>query len=117
MGFFEAFAKSKIPSLLLLLLMFGAGGWLIKGEANWSSVSSISGIVILIATTVLAIYAASDFRKREEFDSIAKHYESALVAIAGTHSKFEEKAKETLTNQNLEMEGYKKEEDQTTVVE
>ena len=99
-GFFEAFGKSKIPSLLLMLLLYGAGVYLIKGETN-TSYSVIAGAAILIIAATLTVFSFADYRRREETDNIIKGYSTALKNISQTHSSFEKLQQNTLANQKI----------------
>lgn len=99
-GFFETFGKSKIPSLLLMLLLYGIGAYLIKGESE-ISYSVIAGAVIFIIAATLTIFSFADYRRREETDSIIKGYDTALKSISKTHSKFEDLQQDTFASQKI----------------
>lgn len=99
-GFFEIFGKSKIPSLLLMLLLYGAGAYLIKGETE-TSYSVIAGAVVLIIASTLTVFSFADYRRREDADSIIKGYDTALKSISKTHSSFENLQQDTLASQKI----------------
>lgn len=119
--FFTALGNSKIPSILLLMLLYASGIYLIKGETGMS-ISAIAGVIILIIAGTLTVFSYADFRKREETDSIIKSYDKALTSISNTHSKFEENQQKTLTdvaqtagNNQAEQKDYNIEGEQPTL--
>ncbi|MFC1616104.1 hypothetical protein ACFL21_03105 [Patescibacteria group bacterium] len=99
-NFVETFGKSKIPSLLLISMLYGAGIYLIKGETE-TSYSVIAGAVILIIAVTLTVFSFADYRRREETNSIIKGYDTALKNISKTHSSFENFQQDTLASQKI----------------
>ena len=88
MKFLNELSKTKIPSLILLTVLFYFGAGLIKDE-DTITVSVVAGGVILIVALVLAVFSFADYRHREEVDDVIRHLKTALEHVSGTHTMIE----------------------------
>jgi glucan phosphoethanolaminetransferase (alkaline phosphatase superfamily) len=102
-SFFKAFGNSKIPSLLLLVLLFSVGAYLITDETAkiLFSISSVTGAVLITVAVTLSIFAFADYRKREEADGTIKSMKTAMESISKTHSVFEKSQQTQLSSQKI----------------
>jgi len=114
--FFNLFANSKIPTLLVIALFFYFGGSLIKTPI-FLSPEGIAGSILLCVGVVLGSISFGDYRYKEQNEHVitqqAKAIDNlgrALKSTSETHSKFEKNTQETLgsgTRDTIGREGEK----------
>jgi hypothetical protein len=93
--FLKALGESKIPSLLLLGVIYYFGvSLLINSGKNPAAAPAGNGILVLAA--VITIITAVDYRNKEYTDNLLRHYKDALDSISKTHSAFEDKTQDNL---------------------
>ena len=106
--FFKAFGESKLPTLLVLGLVYIIGAWLLVNSGKNPS-ATIPGYVILTFAGILTLISFFDYRNKEEVDRILKNnkqhydgildsYKSALTAISQTSTTAEHFKQENLSS-------------------
>jgi hypothetical protein len=114
--FFNLFANSKIPTLLVIALFFYSGVSLIQNPI-FLSPGGISGSILLCIGTVLGFIFFVDYRYKEQSEHVITQQAKAIDALgkalkstSETHSKFEKNTQETLgsgTRNTIGREGEK----------
>src|SRR4051812_16675564 len=96
---FKAFGQSKIPSLLLVLMIYSAGItllWIAVKSSNNQVMFYFGGGTLLLAS-IIAVINFVDYRYKEHTETLLRYYKNALEDISFTHSKFEESSRNTLS--------------------
>jgi hypothetical protein len=81
-NFFSNIAKSRIPTILLLSIMYYAGLYLINKTTDILSIEGTTGVIILCAAGILTIVAFLDYRHREASDTALEQMENAVDSLA-----------------------------------
>jgi hypothetical protein len=97
--FFKAFGQSKIPSLLLLLLIYGSGVLLIINSSKDQGIFAV-GCLVLLVGAILSIISYGDYRNKEHYDGLLRYYQTALENISRTHTTIEENSQITMANRS-----------------
>ena len=106
-AFFSNLIKAKIPTLLLLGIMYYSGITLINKTNNILSIQGVSGGIILCCAGILSIIAFLDYRHKEATDSAISQMDKALTSVskalttsANTNAMSEKTRQDTLKSQN-----------------
>ncbi len=94
-AFFKALGESKIPTLLLIGLIFYMGCWLLINSGNNPSATP-AGYGVLIFGAILSVITFVDYRSKEHIDNLLNYYKTALENISKTHSSFENSTQDKL---------------------
>ncbi len=92
----EILKYSKLPTILLILVLFYFSHSFIKGESDFYSPSVVIGGIIGVIAILFVIFSYADYRAREKIDHIISKYETALNNISTTHSRYEREKRSTL---------------------
>ena len=77
-GLLEAVARTKLASLVALLIFFTTGYFLIKGETSFTSPSSIGGFLSIGTGIILGIVCIIAYLFKEHSDNVVSHYTAII---------------------------------------
>lgn len=106
-NFISSLVKAKIPTLILLGIMYYTGIHLISGITEIKSIQGIAGSIIICCSGILSIIAFLDYRHKESTDNAISQMDKAvtslskaLTASANTNATSEKTRQETLKSSN-----------------
>jgi hypothetical protein len=95
--FFKAFGQSKLPTLFLIFVLLYFGADIVVKSNKDQGVLIVGGGLVLLAG-ILGLISFSDYRNKENTDTIIGYYKSALGDISKTHSVIEKTSQNTMTS-------------------
>lgn len=95
---FTNLSRSKISTLILLGVMYTAGGRLVSGNPEIKSLPGAAGAIILGVAVVLSIFSFLEYRYKEQTDNAILHLDKTISSMSkalknvGKTSQLAEKA-------------------------
>ena len=80
-NFFENLGKSKIPSLMVLAILFYSGVKLLVSSTEIISITGVAGSVILCIGGIMSVVAFFDYRYKEYTDSAIGQLDKAVTSL------------------------------------
>src|SRR3989344_2265393 len=80
-GLLEAVARTKLASLVALLIFFTTGYFLIKGETSFTTPSSIGGFLSIGTGIFLGIVCVVAYLFKEHSDNVVSHYTAIISTL------------------------------------